>query len=335
MVERIDFESKILKGNPLKNPTKRKLIVYLPPEYDKKRKDPYPVIFLLSGFYGRGIRFLNEDSLFSPTLPDRFDQMIRKNELPPFIVVMPDGSTKFGGSQYVNSETNGRFMDYICDELIPYVDTHFHTHRNKEVRGVMGHSSGGFGAMALSMIRPDSFRYFCSSAGDSWYEWIYVQPIPMMVKEIDQAKGVSKFLQKYFESPNPLALTSHTQNETLMNLAMCAAYAPNPKVDTLMGDLYFDLHTGELIPEIWKKFLNWDPVFMVDRYKDALKKMKWIHLEAGLEDEYALHIGHRQISRKLKKYGIPHELTEYPGKHGGHNYRYGMRIKKMLAKMPI
>jgi len=102
-----------------------------------------------------------------------------------------------------------------------------------------------------------------------------------------------------------------------------------------MGDLWFDLKTGELIPEIWKKFLSWDPVYMVDRYADNLKKMKWIHLEAGLNDEYALHIGHRQFSKRLKKHGIEHVVEEYPGKHSGHHYRNLDRIRKMLSKMPL
>src|SRR5207249_4463316 len=129
---------------------------------------------------------------------------------------------------------------------------------------------------------------------------------------------------------NPKGLRPPAEMDTMMNLAMCSCYAPNRSAKPLLGDLYFDIRTGELIPEVWEKFLSWDPVRMVDRYAENLKKLKWIHLEAGTEDEYGLHIGHRQIAKKMDRYGIRYELTEYPGRHGGHHYRFGERIQKML-----
>ena len=332
-IQTLVHKSKLLEKNPLGDPSERALPVYLPPNYDAKRKDPYPVMYILAGWSGRGARYLNDDGVFSAPLPESFDRMIQKEESPPFIVVFPDCSTKLGASQYVNSTSTGPYMDYLCDELIPFVDSKFHTYGDAVHRGVLGHSSGGFGAMVTTMMRPGSFSYLCSSAGDSWYDFIYKASIPTMIRIIKNAGGVEKFLQKFLSSPNPTGLLSKDDCETMMNLSMCACYAPNPNVPILKGDVYFDLETGETIPSVWEKFLAWDPVHMVDRYVDNLKKLRWIHFEAGTEDEYALHIGHRQVAKKLDKHGIKYVLEEYPGKHGGHHYRMAYRIKRILEAM--
>lgn len=332
-IRNLVFESKLLKDNPMGDSHIRNLPVYIPPNYDSDRKEPYPVVYLLAGWSGRGARYINDEGVFTPSLPETFDQMIFEKKMPPVLVVFPDCGTKLGASQYVNSKANGPYMDYLCDELIPFVDQNFHTHKNQNFRGIAGHSSGGFGALATVMLRSDCFSYVCSSAGDSWYEYLYIQPIPMMVRVLKREGGVEKFIEKFLSSPNPLGLMSRDSAETMMMLSMCACYAPNLSVPLLKGDLYFDLETGELISDVWKRFLAWDPVYMVDAHVDSLKNLKWIHLEAGAEDEYGLQIGHRQISKKLKSHGINYVMNEYPGKHGGHHYRFGQRIARMLEQM--
>jgi len=72
---------------------------------------------------------------------------------------------------------------------------------------------------------------------------------------------------------------------------------------------------------------------VIDRHIEMAQNLKFVHLECGLDDEYAAQWGHRQFVEKLKKYSIPHQLDEYPGSHGGHNHRYEHRAKVMLEKM--
>ncbi|MBI2201715.1 MAG: hypothetical protein HYU43_07210, partial [Armatimonadetes bacterium] len=144
---------------------------------------------------------------------------------------------------------------------------------------------------------------------------------------------VVPFIEGFLANPNPAGLLSHDEFETMMNLSICTCYAPNLAVPVLKGDLYFDLHTGDLVPDVWRKLLAWDPVHMVDDHVDALRRLRWIHLEAGTEDEYSLHLGHRKLAAKLEAHGIRHLIEEYPGKHGGHHYRMADRIRRMLARM--
>ena len=101
----------------------------------------------------------------------------------------------------------------------------------------------------------------------------------------------------------------------------------------IKGDLWFDLETGELIDEHWKRLLAWDPLRMVDRHVSDLRSLRFIQLESGSEDEYGLHLGHRQIAKKLQRHGIPFHIDEYPGKHSGHHHRMPLRIARMVKHL--
>ena len=52
------FESKTLKDNPLGDPSTRPLPIYLPPGYEKGNEQ-FPVTYLLAGYAGTGLNFLN------------------------------------------------------------------------------------------------------------------------------------------------------------------------------------------------------------------------------------------------------------------------------------
>jgi enterochelin esterase-like enzyme len=328
-----EHDSEVLRGNPMGDPHARKLPVYLPPGYSERRKDPYPVVFMLAGWSGRGAHYLADGGAFSHSLVDRLDHLIESRQLPPIIVVFPDGTTRLGASQYVNSSVNGNYMDYVCDELVDWVDNRFHTHKSRYYRGVIGHSSGGFGALACGMMRSDRFGALCSSAGDSWYEYLYTHSIPRTIHAVKAAGGVEAFVERFLGSPNPLGLLGPDAVVAMLNLSMASCYLPNPHVPAIKGDLWFDLETGAVIEDEFERLLSWDPVRMIDRHVTELRSLSWIHLEAGTDDEYGLHLGHRQLASRFRAYNIEHQIDEYPGKHGGHHYRMPERIARMVARM--
>lgn len=80
----------------------------------------------------------------------------------PAVIVFVDASTSWGGSQFLNSTGTGRYLDYLCDEAIPFVDARYPTLAAREHRGVSGKSSGGYGALAISMLRPHVFGALAS-----------------------------------------------------------------------------------------------------------------------------------------------------------------------------
>ncbi|MBI2378752.1 MAG: hypothetical protein HYV07_32455 [Deltaproteobacteria bacterium] len=327
-----EHESKLLANNLMGDPSLRRLPIYVPPGYDEARKDPYPVVFLLAGWSGRGAGYLNDAGCFTPSLADALDRAMQHEEHKA-IIAFPDGTTKLGASQYVNSPAHGPHMDYVADELVEFVDSRFHTHRDRRFRGVIGHSSGGFGALILGMLRPDRFSAVTSSAGDSWYEFLYTHSLPQTIGAIRRAGGVNPFLERWLSSPNPRALAGRGDEAAMLNLSMCPCFAPNVSAPPLLGDLYFDVETGAIVQDVFARFLAWDPVHMADRHGAALKSLRFVHLEAGTDDEYGLCLGHRQLAKKLRAIGVEPLIDEYPGRHSGHHHRMPSRITRMVAAM--
>ena len=192
-VKILRHESEILKNNPLGDEYIRDLYVYLPPDYEASN-EKFPVVYLLTGFTGRGKMLLN-DSAFAPNLADRMNKLIGENKIKPMIVVMPDCFTHYGGSQYINSRATGDYEDYLTQEIVPFVDENFRTINDKNSRAVMGKSSGGYGALIMAMRHSDLFGLACSTSGDCYFEYGYLPDFPKAFRSI---KGNPKKLVEKF-----------------------------------------------------------------------------------------------------------------------------------------
>jgi enterochelin esterase-like enzyme len=330
MTEWIDYTSRAIAGFPMGDPPTRSFPIYLPPDYHRSQKK-YPVVFFLAGYSGKGSGYLADDSAFGLPLQARFDNAIDANRLSPFIGVFPDCTSRLGHSQYVNSPAFGNYLDYLTDELPQVVDTRFRTIASASHRVVAGHSSGGFGALVAGMKRPDVFNWVIASASDSFYEFCHFSGVNAALIEIHKAGSLQAFLDTALSRP---ARHGGREFQALMTLAMAPCYAPNVSAPPLYGDLFFDLETGEIIPEVWAKFLAWDPIRMIDSHKNGLKKLQFIQLECGLQDEHGLQWGHRQIAKGLRRLNVPHELVEYPGGHSGHHWRFEERLARLFARFP-
>src|SRR5215510_14494206 len=124
------FESRVLEGNAAGDPHVRRVPVYVPPSYDHAPDRRYPVVFVLTGFTGRGRMLLN-DNPWSPALDDRMDALIAAGS-PEAILVMPDCFTRFGGSQYVDSAATGRYETHLVHELVPWVDERYRSQSGRD-----------------------------------------------------------------------------------------------------------------------------------------------------------------------------------------------------------
>lgn len=332
MIQWLSFESQALAGFPMNDTLKREFPVYLPPHYDSNRAEPYPLVVILAGWGGKGSGYIADDSAFGLSLPKLLDRAILDGRLKPAVVAFPDGTSKLGGSQYINSPAFGNYSDYICDELVSFLEKHFRITREANFRGLMGHSSGGFGALVNGMMRPDRFEFICSSAGDSFFEVSLLPLITTTLIELEKAGSLVRFLDDYLNHPSPKSL-SRSKGEALMLLSMAPCYAPDPSSGPLYGKLFFDIKTGAVISDIWNQYLAWDPIRMAEKYKSQLKKLKFIQLCSGQQDEYCLQFGHRQLAQKFQALGISHEVEEYPGTHSGHTWRFESRLIKMINAM--
>jgi len=267
---------------------------------------------------------------FEPSMLERVDAMFADGDCPPAIVAFVDAWTSYGGSQFINSTSTGPYMDYLCDEVVPFVDERYPTLRGAEHRGLTGKSSGGYGAMVVPMLRPDVFGALASHAGDALFECCYLPNFPQIARRLrDDFDGSwDVFLER-------MRAADHFDPDRFENADLygyAAAYSPDPQRPgkALMP---FDAETGRLIDDVWAQWLDWDPVRMAPRHADALRSMRRIHIDAGKADEWYLDLGAQAFSAELDKLGVAHSLELFKGKHGGLTYRYPGAIRELVLAL--
>jgi len=180
--ERI-FESEVLKANPLGDPHRRPLWVYLPPGYDTDSQRRYPSIYVIMGLTGQ-IDMWRNRTAFRRNFRELADAQFAAGAAPPCILIYVDCWTSLGGSQYLDSPGTGRYHTYLCDEIVPWVDRNYRTLPQSHHRGIVGKSSGGYGAMVTPMLRPDLFGGLATHAGDALFELCYANAFPTSVRTL-------------------------------------------------------------------------------------------------------------------------------------------------------
>jgi hypothetical protein len=112
---------------------------------------------------------------------------------------------------------------------------------------------------------------------------------------------------------------------------MAACYSADPDGTVRLP---FELDTGRLIPEVWERWLAWDPVRMVPQYAKALRALQGIYIDAGRSDEYFLDLGAAAFRRELEKIGAGNVRYElFDGTHGGNQHRYPMALQFLAERL--
>ena len=322
--------SEVLAGNPLGDPARRPVYVYVSPGVDETSADRYCSVYVIQGFTGQVDMWLNRSAL-EPTMIERVDSAFSDPSAPPTVIVFVDAWTSHGGSQFINSAGTGRYMDYLCDEVVPFVDSRYPTAPAAEHRGLTGKSSGGYGAMVVPMFRPDVFGGLASHAGDALFEVCYLPEFREVARVLrDKFDGSYDVFWDRFRSFDHFEWEDFGSIFETYGYALC--YSPDED-NPGRAILPFDVATGALKEDVWARWLEWDPVRIAPQRLDALKGMKWIYLDAGRADEYYLDLGAQAFARELDKAGIDHTLELFDGKHGGLQYRYPGAIKGLAESL--
>src|SRR5690606_35996458 len=154
-VERIRVFGASLEGNLRGETDSPEVSIYLPPGYADETGRRYPVLYLLHGYSGTDESWFGDDAFWDGRAAA--DRAIGAGAAEKMIIVMPNCYNAFGGCMYANSAATGYWEDYIADDLVAYVDSHYRTIPDRSARGLAGHSMGGYGVMLIGMHRPDVF----------------------------------------------------------------------------------------------------------------------------------------------------------------------------------
>ncbi|MGH2682449.1 MAG: alpha/beta hydrolase [Actinomycetota bacterium] len=323
------FESNVLKGNPLGDPNTRPLWVYVPPGYDDDPDRRYPSIYVIMGLTGQLDMWRNR-SPFRRNFPELVDELFASGEAPPAILVWVDCWTSLAGSQYLDSPGTGKYHTYLCEEIVPWVDERYRTMAHRDHRGITGKSSGGYGAMVTGMLRPDLFGGLATHAGDALFEVCYQPDFRKSVRVLrDEYEGsFDKFWEVFRSRP---AFAKESDGHLLNDWCMAACYSADEDGTVRLP---YDTATGELIPEVWDRWLAWDPVRMVPKYADALRSLRAIYIDAGKKDEWFLDLGAEAFRRALADIGVTDVFFElFDATHMQIEYRYPIAVKYLAERL--
>lgn len=141
----------------------RDFYVYTPPNYDRNRKQPYPVLYLLHGLgdeAGGWINFGAANVIL--------DNLIAQGKALPMIIVTPLGygttdirtTGRAGGPEMIPS-----FTTALLTEVMPQVEKAYNVTRDRTERAIAGLSMGGAEAVFAGLNHPDRFAYVASFSG--------------------------------------------------------------------------------------------------------------------------------------------------------------------------
>ena len=291
-VERITIHGAALEGNLERNAVDRTVLVVLPPSYARERNRRYPVVYALHG-YSIGAEQWAQEIHVPQTIEGAFAR--GANEM---IVVLPDSKTVHNGSMYSSSATTGDFENFIARDAVSYIDAHYRTIPNRNSRGLVGHSMGGYGASRIGMKHPDVFG--------SLY---IMSPCCLSARGAGPANPANEealAAVKTAEDSAKLPFGLRAQ------LASAAAWSPNPN----NPPLYLDLPIGPNQQSVLARWAANAPLAFIDQYIQNLRQYRAIAIDVGDQDNLKVDTG--KLHDVLTNYGIKHDVEIYSGTHTSH-----------------
>jgi enterochelin esterase-like enzyme len=290
-VEHIKIHGKALEGNLEGDAVDRDVFVFLPPGYANQKSRRYPVVYALHGFSIGAEQWTHEIHV-PQTIEGAFAQGAKE-----MIVVLPDSKTIHNGSMYSSSVTTGDFEQFIAHDVVAYIDAHYRTIPERQARGLVGHSMGGYGATRIGMKHSDVFG--------SLY---IMSPCCLAPRQAGAANPEFEKAIEAVKTPEDLARLSFFQRA---QLATAAAWSPNPK----NPPLYLDLPSknGESRPDVLAKWAANAPLAFIDQYISSLRSYHAIALDVG--DQDGLRVDTRKLHEVLNTYDIANTFEEYSGTH--------------------
>jgi S-formylglutathione hydrolase FrmB len=316
-IDEHEIQSQALRGNALGDPSDRPLWVYTPPGYDDEPERRYACVYVIQGLTGQLDMWRNREP-FRPNYLENVDALFAGGGAPPTLVAFVDAWTSLGGSQFLNSPATGRYQDFLCDEVVAFVDQRYRTIADRDHRGIQGKSSGGYGALVTPMLRPEVFAALASHAGDSLFESCYLPEFREAVRALRTEYEGS--FDRFWDDFRTRPAFSKKHDDVLLDVwCMAACYSAD---DDGTVHLPFDVSTGLMVDDVWQRWLDKDPVRMVRKHADELRAMRAIWIDAGTRDEWFLDNGAVALSKELEAIGVDHTLELFDAGHMGISYRY-------------
>jgi enterochelin esterase-like enzyme len=288
-MEKITVHGTALEGNLEGDAVDRTVLVFLPPSYARERTRRYPVIYALHG-YSIGAEQWAQEIHVPQVIEGAFAKGAHE-----MIVVLPDSKTVHNGSMYSSSVTTGDFESFIAHDVVSYIDAHYRTIPDRNSRGLVGHSMGGYGASRIGMKHADVFG--------SLY---IMSPCCLSARGAGPGNPANDEALAAVKTP---ADSAKLPFGLRAQLASAAAWSPNPK----NPPLYLDLPIGPNQQSVLARWAANAPLAFVDQYIRQLRRYRAIGIDVGDQDNLKIDTG--KLHDVLTSYGIAHDFEVYPGTH--------------------
>jgi len=153
----------------------RRILVYLPPSYERARSFRYPVLYLHDGQ-----NVFDPRTSFIPgeewEVDDTAESLIRSRTIRPLIIVAVYNAGEFRMEEYtMGRDAQGRggkadlYGRFLIEELMPFIESRYRTRSEPRNVGIGGSSLGGLVTMYLGMRHPRRFGKLAVMSPSVWW----------------------------------------------------------------------------------------------------------------------------------------------------------------------
>ena len=184
--------------------------------------------------------------------------------------------------------------------------------------------------MITPLLRPDVFGGLATHAGDALFEMCYLPEFRQSVRTLREKYEGS--FEKFWEDFRSRPAFDKDSDATLLNdWCMAACYSADEDGTV---QLPYDAATGELRPDVWERWLAWDPVRMARERQDALRSLRAIYIDCGKRDQFFLDLGAEAFRQRLEAAGVTDYFFElFDATHSAIEYRYPQAVKYLAERL--
>ena len=229
---------------------------------------------------------------------------------------MPDTFTTLGGNQFVDSPVLGKWSSWLAQALKPAIQTRYATN---DKFGLIGKSSGGYGALVNAMLQPNEWSAIACHSGDVGFETMFLPTFAETLTHVHKFGGVAQYVQHVRDA----ATLSGPDFHSLMICAMAASYdsrAPS-QANPLGIVLPLNEKTAAIEEDAWSRWMGFDPLTLIESNHSELAKLECLLIDCGSRDQYHIQYGSRRFVERLKALGVNHTWEEFDGTHSGIDFR--------------
>ena len=187
------------------------------------------------------------------------------------------------------------------------MESHYGITTNCPRRIIAGHSSGGFGALRLGMLRPDLFDGVIALSPDSDFPFTHLPLVKLPGVTNASLAQINSCMTPRMTVPFP------KDGDLIYALGLSAAYAPAGPGQPGRFQWLYDAN-GRFRKKVWQLWLDNDPLTIVRQNLNAFRANQSVYLDGAAHDQFGANVGAGKIYDVLRDRAARCTFYEPPGR---------------------